>query len=96
MAGDRIDKLSERFQRHAVGRPRSKSRSRIPKSFYLDEELFVRLDRVYRDVNHQLHPASVSKSVFLETLIEYGLDNIEDIKAAIERGEGLEAPVESE
>ena len=83
MAGDRIDKLSERFQRHAVGRPRSKARSRIPKSFYLDEDVFVRLDRAYRDVNHQLHPASVSKSVFLETLIEYGLENLEVIQTAL-------------
>lgn len=82
MAGDRIDKLSERFQRHAAGRPRSRTRSRIPKSFYLDEELFSQLDRAYRDVNHQLHPESVSKSVFLEALIEYGLDNLEAIKAA--------------
>ena len=34
--------------------------------------------KVYRDYSYDLHPVVLSKSVFLETLIEYGFDHLED------------------
>jgi hypothetical protein len=37
-----------------------------------------RLDKAYRDCSHDLHPVVLSKSMFLETLIEYGFDHLED------------------
>ena len=80
MADDRIAKLSQRFNRHAVGRKPSATRTRERRSFYLDAELTGRIDQVYRDLNHTLYPRSVSKSVFLETVIEYGLEHLEDLK----------------
>lgn len=83
MPEDRISKLSQRFRTHAVGRKPTSNRTRERHSFYLDAEVVARLDKVYRAVNHELYPDSVTKSAFLETLIEYGLDNVSDLKAAL-------------
>jgi hypothetical protein len=76
MAEDRIDKLAECFRTHATGR--KSTRKRTPTSLYLDGEVVSRLDKVYRDCSHDLHPVVLSKSMFLETLIEYGFDHLED------------------
>jgi hypothetical protein len=80
---DRISKLSQRFKTHSVGRRPSTTRARERHSFYVDGELVTRLDRVYRDVNHSLHPQTISKSVFLETLMEYGLEHLPEVTAAL-------------
>jgi hypothetical protein len=80
MSDDRIAKLSQRFSKHAVGRKPTTTRTRERRSFYLDADLTGRIDQVYRDLNHTLYPRSVSKSVFLETVIEYGLEHLEDLK----------------
>lgn len=80
----RINKLSQRFKTHTVGRRAASPRSRERHSFYLDGELVSRLDRTYRDVDHALHPHAVSKSAFLETLIEHGLEHIDEIQARLQ------------
>jgi hypothetical protein len=80
MADDRIARLSERFNRHQVGRKPSTPRNRERRSLYLDGALLERLDREHRALNHQLYPASVNKAVFLETLIEYGLAHIDELR----------------
>jgi hypothetical protein len=35
---------------------------------------------LYQEVNHELYPKRISKSVFLETLIEHGVEHIADLK----------------
>jgi hypothetical protein len=80
MSDDRIAKLSQRFSRHTVGRKPSSTRTRERRSFYVDGELVARLDQVHKELNHALYPTTVSKSTFLETLMEYGLDNLEALK----------------
>jgi hypothetical protein len=77
MAEDRIDKLAERFRTHATGR--KSTRKRTPTSLYLDGEVVSRLDKAYRDCSYELHPVVVSKSVFLETLIEHGLAHLDEL-----------------
>jgi hypothetical protein len=94
MAEDRIARLSERFRAHAPSRKTAADRSRERRSFYLDGELVTRLDRVYRDLNHELYPASLSKSAFLETLLEYGLNHLPELKSALSTL--AETPPESE
>jgi hypothetical protein len=87
MKEDRLSKLSQRFKTHAVGRPRTSDRNRERRSFYLDAELVEHLDKTYRDLNYELYRAGgVTKSAFLETLIEYGLNHLPDIKAALSQG----------
>jgi Ser/Thr protein kinase RdoA (MazF antagonist) len=80
MAEDRIDKLAERFRTHATGRKPARTRKRTPTSLYLDGEVVSRLDKAYRDRSHALHPVVVSKSVFLETLMEQGLAHLDELK----------------
>ncbi len=83
MPDDRIAKLSERFSRHQVGRGPATGRTRERRSLYLDGALLERLDREHRALNHALYPKSVNKAVFLETLIEYGLEHLDELKTAL-------------
>jgi len=88
-AGDRIAALSSRFststedvapdESRAAPVPRTRSRH----TFYVDSALVGQLDQTYRDTAHALYPAQVSKSDFLEALISYGLDHIEEIKGRL-------------
>ena len=80
---DRIARLSQRFKSHAGGRPKNDQKSRERQSLYLDANLIERVDRMYKDIGHQLYPKEVNKSLFLETILEYGLENIAAIKALL-------------
>jgi len=96
MAEDRISRLSKRFETHAVGRQPTSTRSRERKSFYLDGQLVERLDKTYRDVSHELYPSALSKSVFLETLLEYGLHHLPELKASLKESSATDGtPVDS-
>ena len=77
---DRIAKLTQRFKKHSGGRPTRAKKNRGRDSFYLDTELTERIDKVYKDVSHELYPKSFSKSLFLETMLEFSLSNINEIK----------------
>jgi len=79
-SNERIEKLKQRFNKHAVGRPLRTKKVRGRDSFYLDTELTERIDKVYKDSSHELYPKSFSKSLFLETMLEFSLDNIIEIK----------------
>ncbi len=89
MSEDRISHLSKRFQRHATGgRPPETSKTRERKSFYIDVDLVRRLDEAFRALNHDLYPQQVSKSTFLETVMEKGLANLDELKTSLsERSE---------
>jgi hypothetical protein len=94
MPEDRISRLSQRFRTHAVGRKPTSNRVRERQTFYLDAELGTRLDKTYRDLSHQLYPAKVSKSAFLEAVIEHGLDRLPEVKATLSETEEPSAPSE--
>ena len=83
MSDDRIAKLSQRFKTHAVGRRPQNTRTRERHSLYLDTELVAQANRAYKDISHQLYPMSVSKSVFWETLLSYGLAHLPELKDAL-------------
>lgn len=83
MRDERISRLSKRFSTHAGGKPLNAERTRERHSLYLDSELVARLDKTYRDLNHQLYPRRVSKSTFLEALLEFGLERLDEIKAVL-------------
>lgn len=80
---DRISRLSKRFTTHAVGRQKTSERNRERKSFYLDGELVTRMDQAYREINHSLFPKRVSKSTFLETVIERGIEDRQDLQSVL-------------
>lgn len=83
MSDDRIAKLSQRFKTHAVGRRPQNNRTRERHSLYLDAELVAQANQAYRDMSHQLYPQTLSKSVFWETLLTYGLDHLAEVKDAL-------------
>ncbi len=85
MSDDRIAKLSQRFKTHAVGRRPQNTRTRERHSLYLDTELVAQANRTYKDISHQLYPKSISKSVFWETLLTYGLDHLPELKDVLAR-----------
>ncbi len=83
MSDNRISELSKRFNRHTTkggGRPPETTKTRERKSFYLDSDLVARLDQAYRTMNHDLFPQQLSKSTFLETIMERGLGDIDALK----------------
>ena len=96
MPEDRIAKLSERFSRHQVGRKPTTPRARERRSLYLDGALLERLDQEHRALNHQIYPRSVNKAVFLETLIEYGLGHLEELKAVLTQSADDDGPSASQ
>ena len=79
----RIAKLSERFKPQA-GRQKNSPKQRERKSYYLDVEITGRLDKDYKEFSHQLYPQTVGKSEFMETILEYGLDNLPAIRELIQ------------
>ena len=83
MSDDRIGKLAQRFKTHAVGRRAQNTRTRERHSLYLDTDLVAQANKAYRDITHQLYPSTISKSVFWEALLGYGLDHLEELKAVI-------------
>ena len=80
---DRIANLSRRFQTHSVGRKRTNTRTRERHSLYLDGELVTRLDKEYRDTAHSLYPKNLSKSEFLEAVLEYGINHLDEIRSEL-------------
>jgi hypothetical protein len=78
----RISKLSERFK-DRPGRQKQSAKERERRSYCLDTQVSERLDKDYKRFNHQAYPHTVSKSVFIETLLEYGLDNLPSIRELI-------------
>ena len=80
---DRIAKLSQRFKTHGAGRPKQTPKQRERQSLYLDAGLTERIDHTYKDLAHELYPKSISKSAFLETLLEYGLENLDTITSRL-------------
>ncbi len=78
----RIAKLSERFKPH-TGRPKLSPKERERRSYYLDTGIAERLDKDYKEFSHQLYPQAVSKSVFIETILEYGLNHLQALREII-------------
>ena len=87
----RINKLSERFK-DRPGRPKQTLKDRERRSYYLDTQIAERLDRDYKEFNHQAYPHAVSKSIFIETILQYGLDNLKAIKDIVKEKAEDEEP----
>jgi hypothetical protein len=86
----RISKLSERFKPH-TDQPTKPARQRERRSFYLAGDVIKRIDQQHKELNHQTYPRTVSKSLFLEAVLEYGLNNLAEVKTLLEGKEEDEA-----
>jgi hypothetical protein len=83
----RIAELSKRFHTHGVGRPAAGGKNRERTTLYFDADLAKRLADAYKELNYELYrDGGVNKAVFLEAVISYGLEHIEEVKASLLSG----------
>ena len=75
----RTKDLSARLHKHGRGRKPEGAVERQRHSIWLDIGLMERVGDLLLDVNYQLKPEKMSKAVFLERVIEYGLGNLDSI-----------------
>lgn len=52
-------------------------------SIYLDAELMERVDSQFKQFRHEAYPQEITKSVFIEKLLERGLQDLDSVKAAV-------------
>jgi hypothetical protein len=80
----RIQKLSERFKPRPSERKAASRERRERRSFYLDVGIMERIDKEHKTYNHQAFPHTVNKSVFMEAILEYGMDNLDAVAKLIQ------------
>jgi len=90
---DRLRKLSERFStKPDTTGPESKSATpkkdiaRRRHSLYLDNALVGLCDQAYKAAAHELYPAEISKSDFLEACLKFALLHQDEIKKSLIQG----------
>lgn len=93
MAKDKFSRLSERMygrssQKESDEEKAEKQRKRY--TIYVDKALITDLNQAHKKINHDFFPAEVQKSLFLETLIQFGLDNIDQVKEILDSLENQE------
>jgi hypothetical protein len=54
----------------------------------LDTDLIAEANQAYRQVSHELFPTNVSKSVFWEVLLGYGLEHLAELKQVLAERSG--------
>jgi hypothetical protein len=89
--GNKASNAKPSLQLHPEGQGQGEI-ERTRRSFYLSTEVIDAVDLSYKELNHQLYPAEVIKSVFLEALIRYGLDNLEEVKTILIESAGRPIP----
>ena len=93
MAKDKFSRIGERMygrssQKEIEEEKPGKQRKRY--TIYVDKELITDLNQAHKKINHDFFPAEVQKSLFLETLIQFGLDNIHQVKEILDSLESQE------
>lgn len=81
----RLEALKQRFEsptRSATsGEAANNTRKRH--SVYIDQLLMQRVDELYKQTQHEFFPTEITKSAFLEQLLEQGLENLDKVKVAL-------------
>ena len=87
---DRLRKLSERFSTKTdkaapESKPTTPQRAidRRRHSLYLDKALVGLCDQAYKQAAHELYPAEISKSDFLEACLKFALQHQDEIKKSL-------------
>lgn len=84
---DRVRQLAQRFSHEGpgdwLGAPKPPARQRKRHSVYIDSQLMLRVDETLKRIQHEVFPTQVNKSIFLEKLLERGLDDVDAVVEAI-------------
>lgn len=81
----RLEVLKQRFEspaRSATSADAANS-TRKRHSVYIDQALMQRVDELYKKTQHDIYPTTITKSAFLEKLLEQGLENLNEVKVAL-------------
>lgn len=83
----RIEALGQRFSQDATPvKPQpvaSANNNRKRHSIYIDADLMKRIDDLFRQIEHEVYPIAITKSLFLEKLLEKGIAELEAVKALL-------------
>ena len=82
---NRVDDLAERFNKGKGGRKPTSERERKRHSLYFDKDLLPRIWSEHVRVNAAILPITVDKATFMETLLEVGLDHIDEVKEILSK-----------
>jgi hypothetical protein len=84
---DRVRQLAQRFSHEGSGdwlsAPKPVSRQRRRHSVYIDSRLMLRVDETLKRIQHEAFPTQVNKSIFLEKLLEHGLNDVDAVVGEI-------------
>jgi len=87
---DRLKALSQRFSKK-VEDPTPETKPVAPKkevsrrrhSLYLDNGLVEQCDQAYKQAAHELYPAEINKSEYLEACLKFALQHQDEIKQSL-------------
>lgn len=86
----RLEALGKRFsdnQENQAPRPhKAESSNRRRHSVYIDADLMKRIDTIFREVQYNSLPVEITKSLFLEKLLERGLQDLDTVKTSLKSG----------
>lgn len=80
----RIESLKKRFEtapQPAASGGTTNTRKRL--SLYIDQTLIQDVDEIYRKTKHEVFPAEITKSAFLEQIIKQGLLHLDQVKSTL-------------
>lgn len=52
-------------------------------SVYIDQTLMQQVDELFKETRKDVYPVEITKSAFLEQLLEQGIQNIDKVKIAL-------------
>ncbi len=81
----RLETLKKRFENtgHPTAGDAVANNTRKRHSVYIDQTLMQRVDELYKKTQHEVFPTEITKSAFMEQLLEQGLQNLDKVKVAL-------------
>lgn len=81
----RLEALKQRFESptRSTASGETPNNTRKRHSVYIDQMLMQRVDELYKQTQHEVFPTEITKSAFLEQLLEQGLQNLDKVKVAL-------------
>ena len=81
----RLEALKKRFDTpsRSASSGEAANSTRKRHSVYIDQTLMQQVDELYKETQHEFFPTEITKSAFLEQLLQQGLENLDKVKIAL-------------